>query len=92
MIFHMKTTLIIPDPIFRALKRRAAERNETLSAFVTECLVRGLRDARKPGQPFRVPKFRMGPPKVDIADRDALYSLLDSEGGNRLYGRRRRKG
>jgi len=46
MVFHMKTTLIIPDPVFRNLKRRAAERNETLSALVTEYLVQGLRETR----------------------------------------------
>ena len=43
----MKTTLIIPDPVFRDLKRHAAERGETLSALVTECLRQGLREDRK---------------------------------------------
>ena len=56
----MKTTLIIPDPVFRDLKRRAAERNETLSALVTEYLIQGMRDARKPKRRFRFRTFKMG--------------------------------
>ena len=92
MVFHMKTTLVIPDPVFRDLKRRAAERGETLSALATECLVQGLRQTRKPRSPFRFPTFKMGPPKVNIADREALYDVLDAERDARLYGRVRRKG
>jgi hypothetical protein len=87
MVFHMKTTLIIPDPVFRNLKRRAAERNETLSALVTEYLVQGLRETRKPKRPLRLPSFKMGwPPKVNIADREALYDFLEAERDERLYG------
>jgi hypothetical protein len=92
MVFHMKTTLIIPDPVFRDLKRRAVERNETMSALVTEYLVQGLRETHKPKRPFRLRSFKMGwPPKVNIADREALYDFLEAERDERLYGRRRRK-
>jgi hypothetical protein len=88
----MKTTLIIPDPVLRNLKRRAAELNETMSALVTEYLVRGMSEAPKPKHPFRFPTFSAGPPKVDIADREALYDLLDGERDTRLYGRAKKKG
>ena len=91
MVLHMKTTLVIPDPVFRDLKRRAAERNETMSALVTEYLVQGLREARKLKRPFRLPSFKMGPAKVNVADREALYDVLDAERDARLYGRLRRK-
>jgi hypothetical protein len=87
----MKTTLIIPDPIFRDLKRRAAERKETLSSVVTQCLVQGLRISRKAKHPFRFPTFKMGPAMVDVANREALYDLLDAERDARLYGRAGKK-
>ncbi len=88
----MKTTLIIPDPVFRDLKRHAAERGETLSALVTECLRQGLREDRKTKRPFRFPTFSAGgPPRVNVADREALYSLLDADRDARLYGRPRKK-
>lgn len=86
MVFHMKTTLIIPDPVFRDLKRRAAERNETMSALATEYLRQGLRSARKPRGQFTFPTFHAGAPLVDINDRDALYEVLDGERDRRLYG------
>jgi hypothetical protein len=34
----MKTTLEIPDPVFRRAKATAAERGQALRAFVTEAL------------------------------------------------------
>ena len=34
----MKTTIEIPDPLFRKAKSRAAERGQTLRAFVAEAL------------------------------------------------------
>ena len=92
MVFHMKTTVIIPDPVFRDLKRRAADRNETMSALVTEFLVQGLHESEKPKRPFRFPTFSAGQPRVDVDNREALLDLLDRERDERLYGRGRRKG
>ena len=34
----MKTTIEIPDPLFRKAKSRAAERGQTLKEFVTDAL------------------------------------------------------
>lgn len=73
----MKTTLIIPDHIMRALKRRAAERGETLSAVVAECLRRGLALPDALGEPPPLPAHSMGRPRVDLADRDALYRAME---------------
>lgn len=87
----MKTTVIIPDPVFRDLKRRAADRNERMSGLVTEYLLRGLRESRKPRRPFRFPTFKMGPPKVNVANREELYDFLEAERDTRLYGRAKRK-
>jgi hypothetical protein len=45
----MKTTLEIPDPLFRKAKSIAAERGQSLKDFVTEALQDKL--APKPGLP-----------------------------------------
>ena len=45
----MKTTLEIPDPIFRRAKSAAAERGIPLREFVTEAVKDKLADARKDG-------------------------------------------
>lgn len=65
----MKTTLIIPDPVFKNLKRRAVERGETISELATELLIQGLKP-KPPQKPLPpLPSFNMGwPPRVDIAD------------------------
>ena len=44
----MKTTLEIPDPLFRKAKSKAAERGQTLKQLVTEALQEKL--APKSGQ------------------------------------------
>ena len=38
VIWVMKTTLEIPDPLFRKAKSKAAERGQTLKQLVTEAL------------------------------------------------------
>ncbi len=91
MVFRMKTTLIIPDPLFRDLKRRAVERNETLSGLVTEFLRQGLQEKPKPKRLLPLPSFKMGwPPKVNLNDRKTLYDFLEAERDERLYGARRK--
>jgi hypothetical protein len=87
MVFHMKTTLVIPDPVFRALKRRAVERGETVSALVTEYLRQGLLEKRRSARRFRLPSFSVGRLLVNVDNREALLDTLDAEGDKRLYGR-----
>jgi hypothetical protein len=79
MIFHMRTTLVIDDDLIRELKRRAAVENRTLSDVTQETLRRGLAPPRSSRRPRRVklPTFAMGEPRVDLADRDQLYEILD---------------
>ncbi|HEX9729534.1 MAG TPA: CopG family transcriptional regulator [Gemmatimonadales bacterium] len=72
----MKTTLIIPDPLMRELKRRAARQGETLSAVVAEALRRGLAEPAA-GRLPPLPVHPMGRPLVDVADRDALSRTMD---------------
>ena len=73
----MKTTLVIPDPVFRDLKKRAVDRNTTMSELATEYLRQGLKERPKPKRPARLPSFKMGPPLIDITSRDEIYRVLD---------------
>ena len=77
MLIHMKTTLIIPEHLVRELKRRAAQRGETLSAVVADVLRRGLTEPRAAGPLHPLPTHSMGAPRVDLADRDALFRAMD---------------
>lgn len=76
MLCRMKTTLILPDNLVRALKHRATEQGTTLSAVVAEALRRGLEQTPATDLP-PLPAHHMGPPLVDIADRDALYRAME---------------
>jgi hypothetical protein len=73
----MKTTLILPDHLFRELKRQAARRRTTLSAVVAEVIRRGL-EVRPAGRELPpLPSYPMGRPLVDLADRDALFQAME---------------
>lgn len=75
-----RTTLILDEQRLVDLKRLAAERRETLSAVVDEFLREGLERAKsskkRATRPLPRP-FRMGRPRINVADRDQLYDFLD---------------
>jgi len=77
MVFRMKTTLLIPDPLFRRLKRRAMESGDTLSDLVAELLRKGLAENPRPRRLPPLPTFDMGKARVDVADRKALYEAME---------------
>jgi hypothetical protein len=75
----VKTTLNLDEHLLREAKKRAAERGTTLTHVVEEA----LREALAEPPPDRSYRFRFpvivggGPPLVDVADRDALYDLME---------------
>ncbi len=76
----MKTTIELDDRILARAKRFAAQQGTTLRAVVEDALRARL--APRPKSPER---YRFAPPTVrgseqpavDVADRNALYDLLD---------------
>lgn len=78
----MKTTIDLPDDLFVAVKRRAAEERSTLRAIVE----RGLRAQLHPPRPARRRARRSAirwigvdgglPPGVDLRDRQAMHDWL----------------
>ena len=87
----MRTSLEIPDPVFRAAKRLALERNTTLKNLVTEGLQRlleasGERQSSMAPDSRRLPKVRPegeGTYPMSNADIDAI--LAEEEAAS--YGR-----
>ncbi len=81
MISHMKrTTLVLDERQFAELKKLAASERRTLSALTEELLRLGLaaRRRRSPRRLSRLPTWNMGKPKVDLADRNALYDAMEA--------------
>jgi hypothetical protein len=81
MVFHMKTTLNIDDTVMQRLREEAARRGTTMSELVEAGLRRVLDENRAAGSPRRaltpLPRWRSGGARLDLADRDALYALMD---------------
>jgi hypothetical protein len=76
----MKTTLEIDDRLLERAKRYAAARRTTLRAVVEEALRAQLaaRPRARARYHFAPPIVRgSSPPRVEVADRNALYDLLD---------------
>ena len=76
----MKTTLNLNDQVLRQAKQRAAHDGITLTRFVEDALRARLAGTGSRGPPFRLRLETVtgdAPPNVDIADRDALYDVLD---------------
>ena len=76
----MKTTLVIDDTVMKRLREESAKRGVTMSALVEEGLRRILDDPEPTPAPLSpLPHWDSRGARVDVADRDALYALLDRE-------------
>ncbi len=74
-----RTTLILEDGCMRKVRALARQEGRQMSHVVNELLAEGLRrrQAHPKSKPFRLPSFDMGPPRVNLADRDALESVME---------------
>ena len=79
MVFHMKTTLVIPDPLMARLRREAARQQTTISALVERAVRMLLEHDPTPQDLVPLPRFKGGRPLVDVANRDALYERMDEK-------------
>jgi hypothetical protein len=79
MVFHMKTTLNIDDTVMATLRRESVRQGRTMSELVEAGLRLLFQSARKKAKKKLppLPTFRGGKPVVDIADRNALYDVME---------------
>jgi len=77
MVFHMKTTLNIDDKVMLQLKREAARQRRTMSELVEIALRSLLQPSKKGVRLAPLPAFRSGGAQVDVANRDALYQIME---------------
>jgi hypothetical protein len=77
MVFRMKTTLVIDDTVLKRLRREAARQGRTISELVEAALRQFL--AQRPARRALpdLPTFDSGGAVVDVADREALYQVMD---------------
>ena len=79
MVFHMKTTLNIDDTVMARLRQEAARQRKTMSELVEAALRLLFHSAQqsKKKRLRQLPTWRGGKPRVDIADRNALYDFME---------------
>jgi len=75
----MRTTLTIPDPVYRQAKAEAARRGATVGSVVEAALRAYLEDSSAPAQILppltrSVTGFRPG---VDLDDMSAVWEMID---------------
>lgn len=82
MLICMRTTLLLPDDLYREVKRVAADDGRTVTSFVEEALRAAL--ARRDERPADRPRYRVTPvsgrgtqPGVDLTDSSALTDLME---------------
>jgi hypothetical protein len=77
---RMKTTLNISDQLLQNAKKRAARDGITLTKLVEDALKAKLLENEKTVKYDFKPTIVTGnkPPNVDIAERDALYEVIDN--------------
>lgn len=73
----MKTTLEIPDPLFRKAKAAAAARGQTLKQLVNEALHEKLSKPEREGQPGWMKLF--GTVKGHSAELRRIDTVIDDE-------------
>lgn len=77
MVYHMKTTLNIDDTVMASLRREAARTGRTMSELVETALRQLLRRPSGAPELAPLPSFDSGGALVDVADRDALYRVME---------------
>ncbi len=79
MLVGMRTTLDLDDHLMRELKQRAAAEGRTLTSLIEDAIRASLSATPRTGAyRLELPEVEgRRPPTVDVADREALYELLE---------------
>ncbi|MGM7697709.1 ribbon-helix-helix protein, CopG family [Microbacterium sp. A84] len=81
----MRTTVILPDELYRQVKERARRDNRTMTSFLEEALRRALAENGEARPDFRLQAFRPAvgargvQPGVDLNSNAALEDLMDAD-------------
>ncbi|MBT9583116.1 DUF2191 domain-containing protein [bacterium] len=81
MLIWMRTTINLPDPLYRELKRFAAEHGKTVTDVIQDAVSETLlrQSQRSMGERLVLPTFKGNGmlPGVDLSDNAGLRDLMD---------------
>lgn len=75
-----RTTLDLDPVVSDALRARAKREGKSMGQVASEALAVALADKPADPPPFEWRTHDMGPPLIDLEDKDTLYRILDEEG------------
>ena len=80
-----RTTLDLDGSVLGELRRRAATESKSMGRVASELLATSLREETPESPPLEWVRKDMGPFKIDLEDKEAVWRLLDEEefGGGR---------
>lgn len=83
MLICMRTTINLPDALAEAAKAKAAAEGRTFTSVVEEGL-RAVLAVEPTTAPVALPAYGTpgGTVLIDLADREALWAALDSNGAH----------
>ncbi len=77
-----RTTINLDSSVLAELRERAGAAGKSMGAVGSELLAQALAQTAEPAAErpkLRLITRRMGTPKVDLEDKDALWAILDGE-------------
>jgi hypothetical protein len=74
---QMKTTLVISDEVMERLRQEAAKQGRTMSELVEAAVRVMLEPPERPRPLPPLPVFSTGGARVNVADREALYRVME---------------
>lgn len=84
MLLHMRTTILLPDDLYRDVRASAAGQGRTVTSFIEDALraaLRRLDEASARREPYVIRPFDGGvlPPDLDLDDNSAVLDFLDDD-------------
>jgi hypothetical protein len=74
-----RTTLILEESCLEGIRNLAHREGKNLSEVANELFAEGLHRRKTRKRPeFEIVSYSMGKPRVNLGDRNALESLMDS--------------
>jgi hypothetical protein len=74
-----RTTLDLDPTVTRELRQRAKREGKSMGQVASEALAVAFSGAPVDPPPFEWKTHNMGPPLIDLEDKDELYRILDEE-------------
>ncbi len=80
MLICMRTTILLPDELYRATKTLAANEGRTMTSLIEEALRTRLAGVDRERVPFRIDAFDGGGarPGIDLASNADLLDRMES--------------